>query len=49
MDDTVKKFIESQNIAHYIDELKIETDPFRHDTLLRLLADEEAKQIKASS
>jgi hypothetical protein len=49
MDDSVKGFIERQNIAHYIDQLKTETDPFQRDTLLKLLAEEEAKQIKAAN
>jgi hypothetical protein len=48
MGDTVKAFVERQNIAHYIDQLKIETDPVQRDMLLKLLAEEEAKQIKAS-
>lgn len=47
MDDSVKGFIDRQNIAHYMDQLKIETDPVRRDMLMRLLAEEEAKQIKA--
>ena len=49
MDDSVNGFIERQNIAHYIDQLKIETDPIRRDMLLRLLAEEEAKQIKTAT
>lgn len=49
MDDSVKGFIERQNIAHYVDQLKIETDPVRRDTLLKLLAEEEAKQTKAAT
>jgi hypothetical protein len=49
MDNSVKGFIERQNIAHYIDQLKIEADPVRRDMLLRLLAEEEAKQIKAAT
>jgi hypothetical protein len=44
MDDSVKAFVERQNIAHYIDQLKTETDPVQRDTLLELLAEEEAKQ-----
>jgi hypothetical protein len=48
MDDSVKAFIERQNIAHYIDQPKTETDPVQRDTLLKLLAEEEKKLIKAS-
>ena len=49
MDDSVKAFVDRQNIAHYIDQLKIETDPVRRDMLLKLLAEEEAKQVKAAT
>ncbi len=49
MDDSVKGFIERQNIVRYIDQLKIETDPVRRDMLSKLLAEEEAKQIKAAT
>lgn len=49
MDDTMKAFIERQNIAHYIEQLKTEADPVQRDTLLKLLAEEEAKQIRAST
>jgi hypothetical protein len=49
IDDTLKAFVERQNVAHYIDQLKIETDPVQRDMLLKLLAEEEAKQIKASN
>ena len=47
MDDTMKAFVERQNIAHYMDQLKTETDRVQRDTLLKLLAEEEAKKIKA--
>ncbi len=49
MDNSVKGFIERQNITRYIDQLKFETDPLRRSMLLRLLAEEEAKQIKAAT
>jgi hypothetical protein len=49
MEDTMKAFVKRQNIAHYIDQLKTETDPVQRDVLLKLLAAEEAKQIKAST
>jgi len=49
MDDSAKGFIERQNIAHYIDQLKIETDPVRRYMLSKLLAEEEAKQVKAET
>jgi hypothetical protein len=40
----MNKFIERQNIAHYIDQLKTKTDPTERKTLQELLAEEEAKQ-----
>ncbi len=46
MDDSVKAFVERRNIAHYIDRLSTEANPAQRDTLLKLLAEEEAKQIK---
>ena len=49
MDDCARGFIERQNIARYLDQLKIETDPVRRDMLAKLLAEEEAKQIKAET
>lgn len=49
MEVSVKGFIERRNITHYIDQLKVETDPVRRDMLLRLLAEEEAKRIKAAT
>ena len=49
MDDSVKAFVERQNIAHYIDQLKTETDPVQRDTLLKLLAEEEVKRGPSKS
>ena len=40
----MEKFIERQNIVHYVDQLKAETDPTKRAMLLRLLAEEKAKQ-----
>jgi hypothetical protein len=40
----VENFIERQNIAHYMDLLKVETDPTKRATLRNLLTEEEAKQ-----
>ncbi len=33
----MEKFIERQNIAHYIDQLKAETDPIKRAMLQKLL------------
>ena len=49
MDDSVKAFVERRNIARYKDRLKTETDPVQRDALLKLLAEEEAKQINAQT
>ena len=49
MDDSVKGFIEHQNIAHYIDQLITERDDVRRKMLLKLLAEEVARQVKASA
>lgn len=49
MDASVKAFVERQNIAHYLDQLRTETDPVQRDMLLKLLAEEEAKQMKAAT
>jgi hypothetical protein len=38
------QFVERQNIAHYVDQLKTEKDPTKQAMLARLLAEEEAKQ-----
>lgn len=40
MDD----FVERQNILHFTDMLKAETDPAKRETLLKLLAEEAAKR-----
>ena len=40
----MEKFVERENIAHYVDQLKTEIDPIRRTMLQRLLAEEKAKQ-----
>jgi hypothetical protein len=44
------KFIERKNIAHYIDQLKTETDPTKRNTLQTLLTEETCrlKQVDAT-
>ncbi len=49
MDESVKAFVERQNVAHYFDQLKTETDPVKRNVVLRLLAEEKVKQVKAST
>jgi hypothetical protein len=47
MDDALKAFVERQNISNYIERLKTETDAVQRRLLLRLVAEEEAKQVKS--
>jgi len=49
MDDSANGFVERQNIAHYIDQLITEPDGVKRNMLLKLLAEEVAKQVKAST
>jgi hypothetical protein len=49
MDDSVKGFVERQNIARYIELIETETDPVKRKLLLRLLAAEQTKQAKPSA
>jgi hypothetical protein len=47
MDDSLKEFVERQNISNYLERLKTETDAVQRGVLLRLLAEEETKQVKS--
>jgi predicted phosphatase len=49
MDDSAKGFVERLNIAHYIDQLITETDPVKRNMLVKLLAEEVAKQVNPSA
>jgi hypothetical protein len=49
MDKSMKAFVERQNVEHYVDQLKTETDPVKRNVVLKLLAEEEVKQVKAST
>jgi hypothetical protein len=46
MAESMKAFVERQNVVHYIDLLKTETDPVKREALSRLLAQAGAKQEK---
>lgn len=47
MDESMKAFVERQNVVHYIELLKTETDPVKREVFSRLLAEAEAaKQEK---
>jgi len=47
----MQNFVENHNIQKFGDQLKVETDPVKRATLVKLLAEEEAKhtQTLASS
>jgi hypothetical protein len=49
MDEAMNAFVERQNIVHYIELLKTETDTAKRTTVVRLLAEEAAKQKKKRS
>ena len=58
MDKSMKAFVERQNVVHYVDQLKTETDPVKRNVVLKLLAEEvvskllageEVKQVKAAT
>ena len=40
------QFIERQNIAHFVEQLKTEADPIKREMLERLLAEENAKAAR---
>ncbi len=40
MDESMKPFVERQNVVHYVEQLKTETDPDRRNVVLKLLAEE---------
>jgi hypothetical protein len=37
MDESVKRFVERQNVIHYVEQLKIEPDPVKRSIVLKLL------------
>ena len=49
MDSFTKAFVEEQSVARYGDLIKAEKDPAKRKTLLKLLAEEEAKMLKPST
>jgi hypothetical protein len=44
MDEATRAFVDRQNIVHYVELLKTETDPAKRGTIVRLLTDEQTKQ-----
>ena len=58
MDESMKPFVERENVVHYVEQLKTETDPVKRNVVLKLLAEEmvakllageEDKQVKAAN
>jgi hypothetical protein len=49
MDEATKAFVKAQNVARYVDLIKTEDNPAKRETLLKLLAQEEAKLLKPST
>jgi len=49
MDESTKAFVVAQNIAHYVDLIKVETNSARREMLLKLLAEEEVKRGQPST
>lgn len=45
MDEAMNAFVGRQDIARYNDRFKTEADPVQRDAILKLLAEEEARQI----
>jgi hypothetical protein len=41
--DPIERFVEKQNIAHYLARIKIENDPIKREVLQMLLAEATAK------
>ncbi len=48
MDRNLKAFIERENIAHYVAQIKSEADPVKRKLLVKLLNEEKAKQGSCS-
>lgn len=40
----IEKFVEGQNVAHYLERLRTENDPTKREILQKLLAEEMIKQ-----
>ena len=47
MDESMKPFVESQNVVHYVEQLKTETDPVKRNVVLKLLAEEMVAKLLA--
>ena len=47
MDQTLKSFIERENVANYIKQLQTEADPVKREVLAKLLDEEKLKQVRS--
>ncbi len=47
MDRNLKAFVERENIANYIEQIKSKSDPVKRKLLAKLLDEEKAKQVKS--
>ena len=47
MDESMKAFVERQNVVHYVEQLKTETDPVKRNVVLKLLAEEVVSKLLA--
>ena len=47
MDESMKSFVERQNVVHYVEQLKTETDPVKRNVVLKLLAEEMVAKLLA--
>ena len=47
MDESMKAFVERQNVVHYVEQLKTETDPVKRSVVLKLLAEEVVSKLLA--
>ena len=47
MDESTKSFVERQNVVHYVEQLKTETDPVKRNIVLKLLAEEMVSKLLA--
>ena len=45
--NSMKPFVERQNVVHYVEQLKTETDPDKRNIVLKLLAEEMVSQLLA--
>ena len=47
MDESMKSFVERQNVVQFVEQLKTETDPVKRNAVLKLLAEEVVSKLLA--